>query len=203
MSIFEPETKPKEKPTPQFLRKRQVDEFKSDERTLERYLGSPAIQDKGAVKAQLTRVQKALREQTPPKMTPLTQDKIVARGKELEEKISEGMPSSEEMRKNPPGAVGKHMRWEKMNKANIMEWKNTQIAMNQGSDDPDLANVERLRPATSTLNMHNAQIEGKLFDIPSVAYMNNYDRINMENKELQKKLLELKTDKEETTSEEE
>ena len=203
MSIFEPETKPKEKPTPQFLRKRQVDEFKSDERTLERYLGSPAIQDKGAVKAQLTRVQKALREQTPPKMTPLTQDKVVARGKELEEKISEGMPSSEEMRKNPPGAVGKHMRWEKMNKANIMEWKNTQIAMNQGSDDPDLANVERLRPATSTLNMHNAQISGTHFDIPSVSYMQNYDRINMENKDLQKKILELKTTTEETTSEEE
>ncbi len=203
MSIFEPETKPKEKPTPQFLRKRQVDELKSDERTLERYLGSPAIQDKGAVKAQLTRVQRALREQTPPKMTPLTQDKIVARGKELEEKIAEGMPSSEEMRKNPPGAVGKHMRWEKKNKVNIMEWKNTQIAMNQGSDDPDLANVERLRPATSTLNMHGAQIAGQDFNIPSTQYMDNYDRVFSENKELLKENLALKVPKEETTTSEE
>ncbi len=43
--IFEPEAKPKQKPTPQFLRKRQVDEFKSDIRTWENYLNSSAIQD--------------------------------------------------------------------------------------------------------------------------------------------------------------
>ena len=156
--IFEPETKPKAKPTPQFLRKRQIDEYEADIGSLQKSLSHPKIQDKAVVKGKLHRMQKALQEQSAPDLTPAMKDKAVKRGTELEAKIREGMPSSEEMRKNPPGAVGKHMRWEKKNKAGIMEWKNIQVAMNKGSDDPDLANVERLRPATSSLNMQNAQI---------------------------------------------
>lgn len=201
--IFEPETKPKAKPTPQFLRKRQIDEYQADIGALQKSLSEPKIQDKAVVKGKLHRMQKALQEQSAPELTPLMKDKVVARGKELEEKIREGMPSSEEMRKNPPGAVGKHMRWERKNKAAIMEWKNTQVAMNKGSDDPDLANVERLRPATSSLNMHGAQIPGKEFNIPTPQYMDNYDRIDFECKELRKENAALKLDKEETTSEEE
>ena len=121
--IFEPETKPKAKPTPQFLRKRQIDEYQADIGALEKSLNQPKVQDKGVVKGKLHRMQKALQEQSAPELTPLMKDKVAARGKELEEKIAEGMPSSEEMRKNPPGAVGKHMRWEKMNKAKIMAVK--------------------------------------------------------------------------------
>ncbi len=201
--IFEPETKPKAKPTPQFLRKRQIDEYQADIGALEKSLNQPKVQDKGVVRGKLHRMQKALQEQSAPELTPIMKDKAVARGRELEEKIAEGMPSSEEMRKNPPGAVGKHMRWEKKNKAGIMEWKNVQVALNRGSDDPDLANVERLRPATSSLNMHGAQIPGKEFNIPSTQYMDNYDAVFDRNKELLKELHALKTDKEETTSEEE
>ena len=197
MSIFEEvksEAEKSPKPVRQFLRHRQVEEFKSDERILEKYLSSPQIQDKGAVKKQLGRVQQALREQTAPKLDGKQKDAVAARGTELEEKIRDGMPSSEEMRKNPPGAVGKHMRWEKKNKAGILEWKNIQVAMNQGSDDPDLANVERLRPATSTLNMQNAQISGQEFNIPTPQYMDNYDRIDFENKQLRKRLESLESE---------
>jgi hypothetical protein len=38
------------------------------------------------------------------------------------------MPSQEEMRKAPPGAVDKHMGWEKRNKPKIAEWKNLRFA---------------------------------------------------------------------------
>ena len=198
MDIFQPEVTQQKKPTRQFLRQRQVEELKSDETTLTNYLNSPGIQDKGAVKTQLRRVQQALREQSPPKLEGAQLDKVVAHGKKLEETILEGMPSSEEMRKNPPGAVGKHMRWERKNKTAIMEWKNVQVATNQGSDDPDVANVERLRPATSTLNMQNAQIPGKEFSVPTAQYMDNYDRIEFENKGLRKRLESLESEQVET-----
>ena len=201
---MEPEiSKGPTKTTRQYLRKRQVDELQSDARTLEHYLNSPAIQDKGAVKTQLNRVHKALREQSPPDLTGAQKDKVASRAQALEDKIRNGMPSSEEMRKNPPGAVGKHMRWEKENKSDILEWKNTQITLNKGSDDPDLANVERLRPATSSLSMNNAQIPGKSFDIPTPTYMDNYDRIDFENKELRKKLLALEAEATEAAPKEE
>ena len=73
------------------------------------------------------------------------------------------MPSGEEMRKCPAGAIAKHTDWEKRNKGNIAKWKENQLRLNPNSDDPDLANFEKFRPTQSTLNMHNEIVEGQQF----------------------------------------
>jgi hypothetical protein len=71
------------------------------------------------------------------------------------------MPTHEEMRKNPAGMVGKHMRWEKTHKKAILEWKNAQQMLEPDSNDPDLSNFERLRPSGEMDRFRgDAQING-------------------------------------------
>jgi hypothetical protein len=78
------------------------------------------------------------------------------------------MPSQEEMRKAPPGAVDKHMSWEKRNKLKILEWKNLRLRLTHGTE-AEAANLERHRPTGSTLNMDNAHIVGKQFFMPETS----------------------------------
>jgi hypothetical protein len=82
------------------------------------------------------------------------------------------------MRRKPPGAVGKHMAFEKAFKAKILRWKNIRRILNKGNDDPDISNLELYRGTKSTLNMDNAEIPGKEFFIPpnTPAYSEGYDR---------------------------
>ena len=91
---------------------------------------------------------------------------MVVRSKDLLGDILQGMPSQEEMRKSPPGAVDKHRQWERRNKTKILEWKNLQLRLNAGSGDRDVANLERHRPTASSLNMDSAFIPGKQFYMP-------------------------------------
>lgn len=159
------------------LRPHQRDEMLHEKSSLENKLKNPYIQDKGVVSTQLRKLNKQLETQTP---TPFKSDEIdakVKREKELREDLLNGMPSQEEMRKAPPGAIGKHMTWEKTKKAKLMEWKEIQLRLNPESDDPDVANFERFRPVTSSLNMDNAQIQGKQYYLPTEAYKQGYDQI--------------------------
>lgn len=82
-----------------------------------------------------------------------TKDAIYARAKELEADIKEGMPSAEVMRRNPPGAVDMHMRWEKAKKDKIIEWKNIRRLLEPDNDEKDYTNVEMLRSAGITRDM--------------------------------------------------
>ena len=74
-----------------------------------------------------------------------------------------------------------------------MEWKNLRLTVNRGSDDPDIANVERIRPIASSLNMHNAQIPGQAYNMPSPEYVENYDKVDWtkDNQALQDRVAEL------------
>ena len=67
------------------------------------------------------------------------------------------------------------------------------LALNRGTDDPDIANVEKIRPTISSLNMHNAQISGQQFSMPSPQYVQNYDAVDWssENDELKGRVAEL------------
>jgi hypothetical protein len=100
------------------------------------------------------------------------------------------MPSFMEMRRNPPGAVGKNIEWlrrikkqvhdgsDRYGRSALERWKNIRLALHRGSDDPDIASIERLRPTGSTLNMENAQIEGAVFSAPSPQFQANYDKVD-------------------------
>jgi len=152
--------------TKPLLRPAQLADAREERDGLERKLRSPHIQDKGEVARQIRRLDASLVAQTPTPFTDREKDAAVRLEASLRAQILDGMPSQEEMRKAPPGAVEKHMRWEKANKAALLQWKNLQLRMNAGSDDGSVANFERHRPVGSSLNMDNALIQGKMFFMP-------------------------------------
>lgn len=146
----------------------QLQSAKEEIKSLEHKLSNPLIQDKAEVGKQLRRARHMLELQAPkPPATAEEEGRMVARSKQLLGEILEGMPSQEEMRKAPPGAVDKHMGWEKRNKLRILEYKNLQLRLNPG--ERDAANLERHRPRVSTLLMDNAQIQGRQFHMPETS----------------------------------
>lgn len=155
-------------PTTPLLRPAQLEEARSEVRSIEEKIKDPrsGLEDRGAAASQLRRMSKALNDQTPrPPVDGAEEGRMVARSKVLLGEILEGMPSQEEMRKAPPGAVDKHMKWEARNKARIQEWKNLQLRLTHATE-PEAANLERHRPTGSTLNMDNAFITGKQYFMP-------------------------------------
>ncbi len=148
------------------LRPAQLADARDERKSLEAKLHSPHIQDKGEVARQIRRLDKSLADQTPKPFTGRDKDAAVRMEAALRERILDGMPSQEEMRKAPPGAVEKHMAWEKRNKESLLQWKNLQLRMNAGSEDGSVANFERHRPIGSSLNMDNAVIQGRQFFMP-------------------------------------
>ncbi len=161
------------------LRPQQREEMEQDKKSLTHALHNPEIKDKGQVVRQLRKLERQLETQTPKPFAANEIDSAVKQEHELREKILRGMPSQEEMRKSPPGAVGKHMEWEKRTKKDLLKWKEIQLRLNHDSGDPDVANFERYRPKASSLNMDNAYIPGKQYMLPptSPQYAENFDRI--------------------------
>lgn len=149
------------------LAPRQVEDYKGEIASLEEQLKSPHIEDKAEVRTKLIRMRRSFEEQVPhaPENAQV-EDQLVKRGRQLLTEIVQGMPSQEEMRKAPPGAVDKHRAWESRNKGKIVEWKNIQRRLFAGSGDNERANLERYRPKDSTLNMDNAYIPGKQYYLP-------------------------------------
>lgn len=155
--------------TKPLLRPQQVVDAKAEIASAEEKLKSPHIEDKGEVMRQLRRLRQSFEAQAP--RGPATSEeegRMVARSKQLLSEIIPAMCSQEEMRKAPPGAVDKFMAGENSPemKAKILEWKNLQLRLKPG--EREAANLERHRPVTSTLNMDNAFIPGKLFFMPPV-----------------------------------
>ncbi len=156
---------PAEFSTKPLLRPAQLEDMQNQVKVAEAKLSNPAIQDKGEARKQLQRTRATLEAQTPrPPVDAVEEGRMVSRQKHLLDQILVGMPSQEEMRKAPPGAVDKHMAWEKRNKPKILEWKNLQLRLKPG--EREAANLERHRPSASTLNMDNAYIQGKQIYIP-------------------------------------
>lgn len=152
--------------TKPLLRPAQLADAKDERDSLEKKLRSPHIQDKGEVARQIRRLDRSLADQTPKPFAGPEKDAAVRLEAALRERILDGMPSQEEMRKAPPGAVEKHMAWERRNKEALLQWKNLQLRLNAGSEDGSVANFERHRPTGSSLNMDNAMIAGKQFFMP-------------------------------------
>jgi len=124
--------------------------------------------DRREMHRQLVRLKNMIETQAPKAYANDTLDDAVARERDLREEILIGMPTQEEMRRNPVGAVSKHTNWEERNKERIVEWKNIRRRLFVGghlhdnANDSDHANLELYRPSggAQELNMHNEQIEG-------------------------------------------
>lgn len=157
--------------TAPLLKQNQIEEMVGERERLSATLKAPphlrnAIQDAGTMMATLKRLERSLERDTPRQYQGSGVDAAIKREKELREKFTQGMPTREEMRRNPPGALEKHMQWEARNKADISEWKNIRRrllasgAMSEDLSDSSVANIERYRPAggAGELSMDGAQI---------------------------------------------
>jgi hypothetical protein len=151
-------------PKQQLMRHHQREDAKAEIDAMVDMLPNLKPKDKGEVTRRVARLQKALETQSPPSDLPgAAKDRLYKESKALEDKLRQGMPSREEMRKNPPGTVGEWMRYEKANKKDILKWKNIQQMLDPTSDDPDLSNVERLRPNGAQDRFRaDAQITGQM-----------------------------------------
>lgn len=165
-----------------FLRPQQQEELKSEINATKAMLAdkSGSMNNRAAAAQRVARMEKALDEQTPPPITKAQEDKLVKMERQLRDQMLEGMPSHEEMRRAPTGAIDKHRKWEARNKERLRQWKNIRLTLAQGSGDAQIANFERYRPHSSTLGMHSA-ITGKdasSFSFPSPQFQENYDEID-------------------------
>ena len=161
-----------------FLRPRQITELEQDRRDLNAAKANPLIQDKATVAKQLKAVEGMLESGTPPDLSPQQRDNVSKKIKELEADIRVGMPSAQEMRRMPAGAIDRHQAWEKRNKNNILFWKDLQLSLHKGDQGPNLANIERLRPMQTVEGRQDGNfIEPKSFSFPSEEFTSRYDDV--------------------------
>lgn len=159
------------------LNKEQIDDLKDEKGQLEQAI-SPSnpyrskISKPQLMHQRLKAIDKQLDTYAPEPLQGHEKDKLAKLEQELRESFVQGMPTEEEMRKNPAGMVARHMKWEKINKKNIKTWKNVVRQLEPDSDDPDLASIERFRPAgVMDRLVAGAQISGAM----------NYRNIPQEN----------------------
>lgn len=148
------------------LRPQQVKEFEEEAARIKDQLAGKngaQLQDVSSARKQLRNIDKILHEQAPQELEGKAKDAALKRIDVLKGEIQKGMPSKEEMRKCPSGAIAKHTAWEKATKAEINEYKDLMLQTNRGTDDAEIASIEKLRPTKSTLNMHNELVEGQQF----------------------------------------
>lgn len=163
-----------------YLRPHEVAEAKEEQRELENMLSMPQHLlnnvDVGAARQQLRGVTRKLDEKTPRALKGPALDDMVKLEASLREKITAGMPTQAEMRRNPAGAVTKHRQWEQRVKKDVWRWKDARLVLHASGavdgglrDATEVANLERYRPAggAGELNMDNAQIPGKVIFLPA------------------------------------
>lgn len=171
-----------------YLRPNQIEELENERRVLKNTLKSREVQERGNLESQVRRLEHQIEAQSPPDTTPAERDALAREAREIEAHLLDGIPSAEEMRKNPPGTVGRHIRWEKKAKARserwadgpLRRWKEIQLTLNKGDFDPDVANFERLRPVRNPLtSMEGAQIPGQTYVglYPSEGYIRGWERV--------------------------
>lgn len=158
--------------TENLLRPPQYEELKKEQEDLTYKTEGPwkhLIQKPGRLLQRKREIQQQLSRSLPEPITdPIEKDTLAKIEVELREKITHGMLSQEEMRKNPAGSVDRHRRWERANKADIMKWKNIRLQLHADQSDPstwdrDTANLEQFRPEGARERVRlDAQIPGKM-----------------------------------------
>jgi len=157
----------------------QAERLKGEVESLEGMLSAPPyirnqIQDVPGQARMLRGLKERLSREEPKAYAMTDLDKAKKRERELVAEFTEGMPTQAEMRRNPAGAVDKHLAWEKRNKAKVMEWKNIRRRLHVSGDGDgtyevrDLSNAEIHRPAggPGEMNLDNCQIPGANYFIP-------------------------------------
>ena len=164
----------------QYLRPQQVTELTSEADAIDKRLGSGQLfgADRGDMVRRRRKIQRMLDTQQAPELSPAQRDAFAKEEQELRAQWTRGMCSGEEMRRNPPGAVDKNLRWHRKNAKRIARWKNIVRALHRGDESPNIANIEQYRPhhTAHDLSMEGAQIPGTNYDFPSEAFKQNYEK---------------------------
>ena len=164
-----------------YMRPAQTERLKGECEKIRKMLSSQMLvarlEDPGAMQQRLKTMEHQIEVQSAPTLTGEQRTLAAREEHELRESILDGMPSYEEMRKAPPGALGKHRRWEALKKSAVLRWKNRRLQLNPENTDPDLCNIETFRPRTSTLGMDNAFIPGTNYNLSpdTEQYRDNWD----------------------------
>ena len=173
-----------ERTTP-LLKPLEVQQKAGELRRLQETISAPPhvrakVQDMGMIVRRRNNLQRDIEENAPKPYKLEELDGATAREKALLANIVQGMPTQAEMRRAPPGAVDKHMAWERANKKKIIEWKNVRRRLHASGDNPstdevDLSNLERYRPATASdsLNLDNAVIPSASIHLPPTIEIKN------------------------------
>lgn len=159
-----------ERTTP-YLKQNQVEELTAEKDRLSRMLNAPphlrnAIQDAPTQFSLLRRLTQQLEKDTALPYQGAQIDTAVRREAELRERITNGMPTYAEMRRNPPGALEKQLAWQERTSNDVEEWKNVRRRLWAGGQitenvsDGSIANIEMLRQhgGPNELSMDSAQI---------------------------------------------
>jgi len=107
--------------------------------------GTGRSQDVSLIRKQIDRLDLAIQEGKPGKLTPAQRDALAKEAKTLEERFLEGLPSKYEM-DHPakcPGAVRKHMKWLTRfeNTGMVDRYRTVQRLLNPGEE----SSIESLR----------------------------------------------------------
>src|SRR3990167_620710 len=163
---------------------------------VERKLSDPIerrfLSNTGKLKQQNDRRKANLAAQSPPTdLRPSQRDKLAKLETVTREFVADNMPTAEQMRHNPPGAVDHHIAWDRHVKRALLCWKNVRILLNPTSDAVDLANFERYRPANAaTRNLFpDGQVPGQWALSPQAKA--NHGLIDWESPEVAAKIQEL------------
>ena len=95
------------------LRHPQRQQLQDDIAQSENMLPRANPDDQAVMRKTITRSRKQLESQSPEPLTGKEKDTLAALEKKLRNRITHNMPTEEVMRKNPPGAVDWHVKWEK------------------------------------------------------------------------------------------
>jgi hypothetical protein len=91
------------------------------------------------------RLEKTIVDHSPKVIRGGDKDRLASKAQELREKISQGMPSYDQMWKPTahPGIVRQNLDWQRRNAGNINEYKQVMRQLEPG--DPSASSVERFR----------------------------------------------------------
>lgn len=156
---------------------------------IDRKLADPVerkfLQNPGRLKQQNDRRKQNLLAQSPPTdLRPSQRDKLGRLEALTRDFVAENMPTAEQMRHNPPGAVDHHRAWDKATKPALLTWKRVRVLRHPDSDELDLCNFERYRPAVATRNLFSDGQIPRKFALSNEAKA-NYDQIDWDSPDVQ------------------
>lgn len=102
--------------------------------------------DRQGLVDELRRVERTIENKAPRKQRGGDKDRLNKITKQLEQKISEGMPTKSEMWDPTQDNIYKHQRWQDINMKRCKIYRNIKRTLEP--DDPGSGSVEKLRPKT-------------------------------------------------------